>query len=54
MFASSLQVQEGCIEVSPEPSLLQIKQAQLPKPVSIGGVLQISDHLRGPPLDPLQ
>ena len=34
--------------------LLQTEQAQLPKPVFTGEVLQSSDHLCGPPLDPLQ
>ncbi|XP_075282414.1 zinc transporter ZIP13 isoform X2 [Opisthocomus hoazin] len=49
-----LQVLEGCSKVTPEPSLLQAEQPQLPQPVLIGEVLQPSDHLRGPPLDPLQ
>ena len=35
-------------------SFLQAAQAQLPQPVFIGEVLQPSDHLCGPPLDPLQ
>ena len=35
-------------------SLLQAKQAQFPQPFLIGEVLQPSDHLTGPPLDPLQ
>ena len=34
-------------------SLLQAKQAQFPQPFLIGEVLQPSDHLSGPPLDPL-
>jgi len=42
------------MKVSPEPSLLQAKQAQFPQPLLIGEVLQPSDHLSGPPLDPLQ
>ena len=35
-------------------SFLQAAQAQLPQPVFIGEVLQPSDRLCGPPLDPLQ
>ncbi|KAK4831900.1 hypothetical protein QYF61_020047 [Mycteria americana] len=50
----SLEVLEGCYKVSPEPSLLQAEQPQLSQPVFIGKVLQLSDHLRGPPLDLLQ
>ena len=38
----------------PQPSLLQAEQAQLPQPVFVGEVLQPSDHLCVPPLDPLQ
>ena len=34
--------------------LLFSKQAQLPRPFLIGELLQLSDHLSGPPLDPLQ
>jgi len=49
-----LQVLEGCYKVSPEPALLQAEQPQLPQPVLIAEGLQPSDHLRGPPLDPLQ
>mgnify|MGYP001853276447 FL=1 len=45
---------EGCKEFSLQPSLLQAEQDQLPQPVFIEEVLQPSDHLRGPPLDPLQ
>ena len=41
-------------EFSQEPSLLQAKQAQFPQPFLIGEVLQPSDHLSSPPLDPLQ
>lgn len=37
-----------------EPSLLQAKQAHFPQPFFIGEGLQPSDHLSGPPLDPLQ
>ena len=51
---TSLQVLEGHDEVSPEPSLFQAKQAKFPQPFLIGEVLQPSDHLSGPPLDPLQ
>ena len=40
--------------VTPQPSLLQAEQAQLPQPVFAGEVLQPSEHLCGPPLDPLQ
>ena len=55
MFICSLQILEGHNEVSPEPSLLQAKQAQLfPQPFLIAEVLQPSDHLSGPPLDLLQ
>ena len=39
---------------SPEPFLLQDKQAQFPQPFFIGEVRQPSDHLSGSPLDPLQ
>ena len=53
-FIRSLQVLEGHNEVSLEPSLLQAKQAQFPQPFLIGEVLLPSDHLSGPPLDPLQ
>ena len=35
-------------------SLLQAKQSQFPQPFPTGEVLQPSDHLSGPPLDPLQ
>ena len=35
-------------------SLLQAEQAQLLQPLFTGEVLQPSDHLCGPPLDPLQ
>ena len=44
----------GCNEAFPQPSLLQAKQAQLTQPVFIREVLQTSEHLRDPPLDPLQ
>ncbi|XP_048819769.1 uncharacterized protein LOC125701581 [Lagopus muta] len=50
----SLQVLIGCNEVTPQPSLLQAEQAQLPQPVLIGEVLQPPDHLSRPPLDPFQ
>ena len=42
------------MKVSLEPSLLQAQQAQFPQLFLIGEVLQPSDHLSGPPLDPLQ
>jgi len=45
---------KGFYKVTPEPSLLQAEQPQLSQPVLIAEVLQPSDHLRGPPLDPLQ
>ena len=44
-----LQLLKGCSKVSPQPSLLLAEQ-----PFRIGEVLQPSDHLCGPPLDPLQ
>ncbi|NXJ45685.1 KLH29 protein, partial [Spizaetus tyrannus] len=47
-------VLESCCKFSPEPSLLQAEQHQVSQPVFIGEVLQPPDHLRGPPLDPLQ
>ena len=40
LFIRSVQVLEGHNEVSPEPSLLQAKQAQFPLPFPIGEVLQ--------------
>ena len=49
-----LQVLEGCNEISPGPSLFQAKQAQFPQPFLMGEVLQPSEHLSGPPLDPLK
>jgi len=54
VFIHSLPVLEDPKEVSPEPCLLQAKQAQFPQPFLIGEVLQPSDHPCGPPLDPLQ
>ena len=54
LFIQSLQVLEGRNAVSLEPSLLQAKKAQLPQPFLVVEVLQTSDHLSGPPLDPLQ
>jgi len=42
------------LSVSPQPSLLQAEQPQLSQTGPIGEVFQPSDHLRGPPLDPLQ
>ncbi|XP_048803588.1 uncharacterized protein LOC125694433 [Lagopus muta] len=54
LAVGSLQVLIGCNEVTPQPSLLQAEQAQLPQPVLIGEVLQPPDHLSRPPLDPFQ
>ena len=45
---------EGYSKVTPEPSLLQNEQAQLLQLAFIGEVLQPSNHLFGPPLEPLQ
>jgi len=53
LFLRSLQVLEDANEVSPQPFLLQAEQAQFPQPFFIGEVLQPSDRLHGPPLDPL-
>jgi len=50
----SLQVLEGHNEVSLDLSLLQAKQSQFPQSFFIGEVLQPSDNLSGPPLDPFQ
>jgi len=44
----------SCSKVPSQPSLLQAEQPQLPQPGLVGEVLQPSDHLRGPSLDPLQ
>jgi len=54
LFICSLQVLGGHSEVSPEPSLLRAKQSHFPQPFLIGEVLQLSDHLSGPPLDQFQ
>ena len=54
LFTSSSQALEGCNEVSPEPSVLQAKQTQLPQTFFTGEVFHTSDHLPGPPLDPIQ
>jgi len=40
--------------MSPQLSLLQAEQPQLSQPFLTGEMLQPSDHLCGPPLDPLQ
>ena len=48
------QVLEGCYKVSPQPSLLQAEQPQIPQPFLIAEVLQPSDHFCGPPLDLFQ
>ena len=45
---------EGHSEVSQKPSLLQAKQSHFPQHFPIGEVLQPSEHLSGPPLDPFQ
>ena len=50
LLVGSPSVLEGCNEVTPQPSLLQAVQAQLPRPAFVGEVLQPSAHLRGPPL----
>ena len=50
----AFKILEGHNEVSPEPSLLQAKQAQFAQPFFLGEVFQSSDHLSGTPLDPLQ
>jgi len=47
---SSLQVLEGCNVAS--WSLLQAEPAHLPQPVFVEGMLVLSDHFHGPPLDP--
>ncbi|PKU45778.1 vps10 domain-containing receptor 2 [Limosa lapponica baueri] len=47
-------VLEGRYKVSLETSLLQAEQPQLSQPVFTEEVLQSSDHLCGPPLDPFQ
>jgi len=44
LFVGSLQVLEGCTEVTPQPSLLQAQQAQLPQPVFVGEVLPCRAH----------
>jgi len=45
---------EGCSEVFLESSLLHADQPHLLQPLFVGEVLQPSDHLFRPPLDPLQ
>ena len=52
LLVSSFQVLEGHNEVL--PSLTQAKQSRFAQLFIIGQVLQHSDHLCGPPLDPLQ
>ena len=44
-------IPEGCNGVSPESSLLEDTQIQLPQPFSIGEVLLPFAHLCSPPLD---
>ena len=51
LFISSPQVLEGLSEVSSDPSLLQVTQAQLPQPFFIGEALQPCDHLHDLPLN---
>ena len=46
-LTSPLQVLEGSIKVSPEPSLLQAEQPQLSQPFLVAEVLQPSDHFCG-------
>ena len=53
-FLSAPSGTDSCSKVTSEPSLLQAELPQLPQPVLVGEVLQPLDHLRGPPLDPLQ
>jgi len=48
LSASSLQVLQDHNEVSPEPSLLQAKQAPFPQPFLTGEVLRPLDHVHGP------
>lgn len=54
LFMSFLTILECCSEVSLEPSLLQIEQAQLPQPFFVAEVVQPSDHLLDHHLDPIQ
>ena len=49
-----IQVLEGCYKVSPQSSLLHAEEPQFSQLFLIGEVLQPSDQLCGPPLDPLQ
>lgn len=51
---SSIQVLESPNKVSLEPCLLQAEQAQLPQFHFIRELLQPSDYICGPPLDPPQ
>ena len=51
---SSTQVLESLNKVSLEPCLLQAEQAQLPQSHFIRELLQPSDYICGPPLDPPQ
>ena len=50
---SPIYVLKGCNKVSPQPSPLQAEQPQLSQPFLIGEVFHPSDHVCGPPLDPL-
>ncbi|KAK4816284.1 hypothetical protein QYF61_014582 [Mycteria americana] len=55
LWKASLKIcQKGHSKVSLQPPLLQAEQPQLSQPFLIGELFQPSDHLRGPPLDPLQ
>jgi len=53
-LAGPLQVLEGCNKVSPEPSLLQAEQPQVSQSFLTGEVFHHSEHICGPPLDPIQ
>jgi len=54
MLLNSLEILEGHSGVFHQPSLLKTEQAQFLQPVFIGEVLQHSEHLHGPLLDPFQ
>ena len=53
-FISSLSVLESLNKVFLEPSLPEDKQTHLHQPFFIGEMLQPSDYLHDPPLDPLE
>lgn len=44
----ALQIQEGCCDVSMQPSLLQAEQFQLSQPVFMGKMFWSSDQFHGP------